>query len=251
MRKSTIFAKRAGLTLIELLVVLFILAALAGVSLAILPNFQKKTHGATSASSIRAAESAITASLITGGVLGDGFDALNDGTVVPDYIGDGATFTIDAAPAAAVTDALAEIGITNLAVAAYDSRASLLGADANATLDGHTYPPVAVATLTELTASGITQVENNYNLAVGTYDNIYAFGLGQECTLVGLGRAFKEAPLHTPGEGSAATTYGRLVILVGYETGCEASYIGVVGIDDGEFLNSISGHLGEFFEASN
>ncbi len=245
--------KRAGLTLIELIVVLFILAALAGIALALLPNFQKKTHGSTSAASIRAAESAITANLITGGVIGNGFDGLvTTGGAVPDYIGDGATFTaLDPSSVSGLEDALAELGITGVYPAEYADRDALITAEANATLEGHNYTAASLANVAELTGAGIAQVEDNYNLAT-TPSRVIAFGLGQECTLVGLNKAFKEAPLHTPGEGSAATTYGRLIILVGFDAATEeASYIGVVGIDDGEFLNSISGHLGEFFEASN
>ena len=53
--------------------------------------------------------------------------------------------------------------------------------------------------------------------------------------------------------GSAATSYGRYVILIGYEAGAEpeAFYIGMTCIDDGENFNNISNNLGEFFEATN
>ena len=243
--------QRAGLTLIELLVVLFILAAVAGVSLSILPNFQKKTHGSTSAASIRAGESAITANLVTGGVLGDGFDGLIVGGAVPAFIANADGLV----PATLDTDsagALNELGINNIysAVATPD----------NATLEGHDYstlvPVNDTATIAQIssaaTATGTKLSDTAGKFNIATPDQIFVFGLGEECTLVGLNRAFKEAPLHTPGEGSAATRYGRYAILVGYNGGTEpeAFYIGLTCIDDFENFNNITNNLGEFFEAS-
>ena len=115
-----------GLTLIELLVVLFILAAVAGVAIGIVPNVQKRTHGATSAASIRAGESALTAELFTGGLLNGGFDGLVNagGTAIPDYVGETAAegfqlVTLDAAQA----DALQDLGIDEVHPAAADSLA--------------------------------------------------------------------------------------------------------------------------------
>ncbi len=237
--------KRAGLTLIELIVVLFILAALAGIALALLPNFQKKTHGSTSASSIRAAESSITANLITGGVIGDGFDGLiTAGGAVPATIANANGLEPQALDAD-MASALNELGITEV----YAAEA----APDNATLEGHDYgTTISVAdteTIAALPAAKVTETAAKFNVAAP--DEIFAFGLGDECTLVGLNRAFKEAPLHTPGEGSAATRYGRYAILVGYETGGEAFYMGVTCIDDFENFNNITNNLGEFFEASN
>lgn len=247
--------RQQGLTLIELLIVLFILAAVAGVALSIVPNFQKKTHGATSAASIRAGESSITANLITGGELGDGFDGLITAVtagVIPDYVGETAAAgfqveTLDADKLAA----LAELGITEIYLAATD----VLLADDNATLESHDYsaavPLTATSTIAGLGADSILAVTDDFNLDAAP-DDIFAFGLGQESTLVGLNKAFKEAPLHTPGEGSAATTYARYAILVGYDdTDDEAFFIGMTCIDDGENFNNINNNLGEFFEASN
>ncbi|MEM7600110.1 MAG: hypothetical protein AAF357_01690, partial [Verrucomicrobiota bacterium] len=225
------------------------------VSLAILPNFQKKTHGATSASSIRAGESAITANLITGGELGDGFDGLITAVttgVIPEYVGETAAagFQVETLDAAKL-GALAELGITEIYLAA----GATLPADTNATLEGHDYSVAATALTATSTVAGlgtdsIAAVADDFNLDTAP-DDIFAFGLGQESTLVGLNRAFKEAPLHTPGEGSAATTYARYAILVGFEAASgEAFYIGMTCIDDGENFNNISNNLGEFFEAS-
>lgn len=247
--------RRRGLTLIELLVVLFILAAIAGVAVGTVSNFQKKTHGSTSANSLRSADQAISAELITAGRLGKNLDALiTAGGVVPDYVANSnglVPFTLNAG----VADALGELGITTLHPAAADTLVALAG---NATLEGHSYGAtidVSAATddVAALAAAAVTQTEGNFNFATGQFDQIFAFGLGERSTLVGLNRAFKEAPLHTPGEGSAATTYGRYVLLVGYEGDAvsgEATYIGVVCIDDGENFNNVNRNLGEFFEAN-
>jgi len=241
-----------GLTLIELLVVLFVVAATAGIAVGILPNFQKKAHGSTSAASIRGAETAITAALLTGGELGNGFDRLNDGTAVPDYIGEGPTFGTLAATTT-ILDALAELGITEVYDAAYADRAAVITAGANATFDGHDYtaPTVLAATDPLTTVTGAAaDVVDIYNLD-STPSQIFAFGLGEESTLVGLNKAFKEAPVHTPGEGSAATTYSRYAVLVGYDATVgeeEAFYIGITCIDDGTELKNIQGNLAEFYE---
>lgn len=247
--------RRRGLTLIELLVVLFILAALAGVAVGTVSNFQKKTHGSTSANSLRSADQAITAELITAGQLGDNFDGLITAAgVIPDYVANAnglVPFTLDAAAA----DALGELGITTLHPAAQDTLAAL--APANATLEGHDYGAtidVTAATddIAALAPAAVTQCEVNFNFTTGQFDQIFAFGLGERASLVGLNRAFKEAPLHTPGEGSAATTYARYAILVGYEVASgEAQFIGVTCIDDKENFNNINRNLGEFFEAGN
>lgn len=247
--------RRRGLTLIELLVVLFILAALAGVAVGTVSNFQKKTHGSTSANSIRSADQAITAELITAGQLGDNFDALITAAgVVPDYVANAnGLVPFDLSTDADAAPALGELGITTIHPAAADTLVALAG---NATLEGHNYAATidvsaGADNIAALAPGAVTQTELNFNLATGQFDQIFAFGLGERATLVGLNRAFKEAPLHTPGEGSAATTYGRYAILVGYETGGEAQFIGVTCIDDGENFNNVNRNLGEFFEASN
>jgi len=247
-----------GLTLIELLVVLFILAAVAGVAIGIVPNVQKRTHGATSAASIRAGESALTAELFTGGLLNGGFDGLVNagGTAIPDYVGETAAegfqlVTLDAAQA----DALQDLGIDEVHPAAADSFADLLTAGGeNATFDGHDYVNVtavaAAAVLAGLGADSIIEVADQFN--IDAPDAIFAFGLGRESDLVGLNRSFKVAPVHTPGEGSAATTYSRYAILVGYDAAeAEAFYIGMTCIDDGEEFKTIDGNLAEFYEATN
>ena len=82
--------------------------------------------------------------------------------------------------------------------------------------------------------------------------DIFAFGLGQESSIVGLNKTFKEAPVHFPGEGNAADTYSRYAILVGYDATVgeeNAFYIGTVCIDDGENFNNVQGNLDEYFEA--
>lgn len=244
-----------GLTLIELLVVLFILAAVAGVAIGIVPNVQKRTHGATSAASIRAGESALTAELFTGGQLGGGFDGLiTTGGAVPEYVGEDGTAAAGFVPVtldADSADALNELGIDLV----YAATATTLPADTNATFEGHDYgTTITVADgndIAGLGATSITDVEETFNLDTGAYDEIFAFGLGSEADLVGFNKSFKVAPVHTPGEGSAATSYARYAILVGYETaGGEATYIGMTCIDDGSEFKTIDGNLAEFYEAT-
>ena len=246
--------RQRGLTLIELIVVLFILAAVAGIAIASFPGFQKLTHGSTSANSIRGVESAIAASALIGGQVGDGFDGLvTSGGLVPTFIAnaDGLDpFALTAAEA----DALNELGITSV-FPAVDSGTTppALPADTNATLEGHDYTgAIAIATgstIAELDATKVTDLIDDFNLTDPVPTQVFAFGLGQECSLVGAQSTFKEAPLHTPGEGSAATRYGRYVLLVGYD-GDEAFYIGVTCIDDFENFNNISANFEEYFEAS-
>ena len=248
--------RRRGLTLIELLVVLFILSALAGVAVAVLPNFQKRTHGSTSAVSIRSVETAIVANQSTRGAIGNGFDALNDGTVVPDYVGNGTTFTTGTLTVDQV-GALNDIGISEVFPAAFASFA-LLEADPaaeNATFDGHNYTAAVTfddtTPMTLLTGAAITAVTDTFNLAGGTTPvQVVALGLGAKCTLVGAGQPFREAPVHTPGEGSAVTNYSRYCVLIGINADDEAFYIGTTCIDDGENLNGIAGNLGEYFESN-
>lgn len=244
---------RQGFTLLELVVVLFILAALAGVAVGVFGNFQKRTHGSTSASSIRNVDQVVTAELITGGQLGDNFDGLVTAAgAVPAFIANGnglVPATLDAASAGALN----ELGITQ--VIAANATAD------NATLEGHDYDtPTTIAVadgeiIAQVAGSGAVptlafeQLVDDFNL-VDVPDQIFAFGLGQESELVGANRTFKEAPLHTPGEGSAIISYGRYVILVGYETGGEAFYIGTTCIDDGENLNNVNKNLEEYFEAA-
>lgn len=239
-----------GLTLIELLVVLFVVAATAGIAVGILPNFQKKAHGSTSAASIRGAESSITAALLTNGELGDFFDGLiTDAGAIPAFVGNANGFvaeTLDATEAGALN----ELGITEV----YAALTEVALGEGNATFEGHDYDtpttiPVAdTEILASLTAAARAEVADSFNLE-STPTIVFAFGLGEESTLVGLNRAFKEAPVHTPGEGSVATTYCRYAVLVGYDaTEEEAFYIGITCIDDGEEFKNIQGNLGEFYE---
>ncbi len=262
MKKNPRLHKRQfkrGLTLIELLVVLFILAAVAGVTLAIFPNFQKRTHGSTSAASIRAAATGVVANLVTRGEIGDNFDGLvNDpaGTgTVPDYIATSDGLTVFPLTLAEL-DALNDIGITSVFPAAFASFADLETDPVaeSATFDGHDYAaPITLAVDTDvavLAAAAVTQVVADFNLGTAP-DQIFAFGIGEGSTLVGSNNPFLETPLHTPGEGSQTTTYSRYALLIGYDaTDEEAFYVGVTCIDDGENFNNINANVGEFLEAA-
>ena len=251
-----------GLTLIELLIVLFILAAVAGVTIGLVPNVQKRTHGSTSAASIRAGETALAAELFTTGRLGGGFDGLITATGdIPDYVGETAA---EGFQAVALTtdsvDALNDLGIDEVYEAAADSFANLLaGGGENATFDGHDYTStIAISGTNSIAALGATsvgEVEEAFNIS-GAYsdagDQIFAFGLGSRSDIVGANKSFKLAPVHTPGEGSAATSYSRYAILVGYDDSeGEATFIGMTCIDDGSEFKSIDGNLAEFLEATN
>lgn len=242
--------KRAGLTLIELVIVLFILAAIAGISLTYFGSFQKLTHGSTSAAALRAGQTSIALNFIRRGQLGDGFDNLVDTAgAVPGWIANSAGLVPVALDADQV-DALGDVGIVNV----LDATA---GVTENVTFEGHGTPEALIvgSTVGELTAAAATATSVNFNFVDGSFDNIFAFGIGESCSLVGINGSFQEAPVHTPGEGSAFTTYGRYVILVGYEspatTGGEpaATYLGITCIDDGENFNNINRNLSEYLEA--
>jgi len=249
--------RREGLTLVELLVVLTVIIAVAGIGVSILPNIQQRTHGSTSAVSIRDVEARIESNLFSGAGLGTDFDGLiaADNTI-PAFIGNANGFAASGALDDDQVAALADLGITTY------FQANATPDDDNATFGGHNYGINGAnvqtisntSQLAELPAAKVTEVSDAYNTAEP--ENIFVFGLGQESTLVGLNRTFKEAPIHFPAEGNAATTYSRYAILVGYVDndpanagGGEAFYIATTCIDDGENFNNIQGNLGEYFEA--
>ncbi|MDA7977900.1 MAG: type II secretion system GspH family protein [Pirellulales bacterium] len=258
MRKSSTLKKK-GLTLIELIVVLFILAAVAGISLTFIPGFQKLTHGSTSANAIRNGQTAVALKFIRDGSLGTEFDGLiGPGGGVPDYVAN-SDGLIPFPTTAEVLAALNDIGITEVHPATADSFADLLTAGGeNATFDGHNYTALVDLTtgtpvIAQLAPAALPAATFNFNLDAGQFSNIFAFGIGEACSLVGTNGTFQEAPVHTPGEGSAVTSYGRYVVLVGYDATVgeeEATYLGITCIDDGENFNNINRNIGEYLEAA-
>ncbi len=238
--------KRAGLTLIELIVVLFILAAIAGISLTYFANFQVITHGSTSASAVRGLQTSVALNVIRRGFVGNGFDNLvHDADAVPTWIANVDGLVPSAALTADQVDALNGLGILEV----YDADST---ATENVTFEGHLLTPETLTTASivgELSAAAQTVTALNFNYAAADFDNVFAFGIGERCSMVGINGTIQEAPVHTPGEGSAATTYGRYVLLIGFNAAdAEATYIGITCMDDGENFNNINRNLSEYLE---
>src|SRR5581483_6715007 len=80
---------RRGLSLMELVVVLFVLVALAGIVIPLLPNMVTKTQSATMATNISELNRAIQMYQANTGYFPDQWDALTDGTTIIDYMPNG------------------------------------------------------------------------------------------------------------------------------------------------------------------
>ena len=244
-------ARRLGLTLIELVVVLTILVAIGGIAAATLPNMLNRTHVATVASSLPTIDAAVRQNiLLNSGQIGDNFDSLVTTAGQPaDFVNRSGAYV---AYSLAGNDALAlnNVGLSTLVPA--DDTVE------NATFQGHTGAPVAVAdgaNVCALTSAKATEIlDAVWNYTADPNAQYIVLGLGQRCSLVGANEDafFAEAPLHAVDAHSerADNSYARILLVVELANAgtadAEARYIGV-GAPHPDGVQGVATHLQEWY----
>jgi len=240
---------QAGLTLVELLVVLVVLASVAGILVQLFPDVQQRAHGATGGDNMKEIAKALELERVTTGSYPDDWDSLIDSNDVLAATAD-LVLTDLTAPAAdsleeTIANALADANITSSF-----QQDDFTDATINQTFEGLSDPAVdSLATdadVATLTPAGI----DNLGLQP-TGDGVaayVAFGLGAESTAIG--SSMVDAPVHyLEGGESPIENYARWVVVFAVPDEGPLRLASVAGIEDGEELSGLNGHLNEYYEA--
>jgi len=235
-------SRQAGLTLIELLIVLVVLVGVAGILVPLFPDMQQRTHGASGADNMKEIVKAVELHKASTGSYPDSWDSLIDANDVVAAATDLQVLDLTAGVGPDVLAALNDAGITE----AFE-HTDFADATINQTLDGGgAVDSIGANEVAELTATGIANLGLE---ATGAGIAAYvAFGLGSESTMVG--ESMVDAPIHyLEGGESPIENYARFVVVFAVPDEGPLRLASVAGIEDGDELASLGGHLNEYYES--
>jgi len=243
--------RQAGLTLIELLIVLVVLVGVAGILVPLFPDVQQRTHGASGADNMKEIVKAVELHKASTGSYPDSWDSLIDANDVVAATTDLALLDIST-PAAdsveeTVADALADAGIEN---AFQHEDLTIVDGTINQTFEGLSDPAVdelqTNGAVAQLTTDGITNLGlEPTGSGIAAY---VAFGLGSSSTMIG--ESMVDGPIHyLEGGESPIENYARFVVVFAVPDEGPLRLASVAGIEDGDELAGLGGHLNEYYES--